>query len=274
MVGANQVITTFALLAMLAFALVQSAKLPACHPQGHAAGTCIDSSKQCCPGGSKFVDGDWCAGHSNSPSVVCCSKENKPNKKTPPPKGKKTPPPKGKKVPPPKGKKTPPPTKGKKTPPPKKTPPTKAPKSKTPPPKTGGWTREDCAKVATSWLHTKPPIMFAERPTTHQYGKSGKGLYRSDCSGFTSACWNVPPPGWTTYVFKFHSVARKSLQRCDALLCRGCYHGIHHVALFWGWAKDGRPVIVEEYNYGHPVSMRAWDNSYFDHFMPIRRIGW
>jgi len=294
--------------------LVTSAKLPACKPTGFTSGQCIDNSKgTCCPEGTTFVDGDFCKGHSNKKGVVCCGRNGKgktPAKKTPakgkktPAKGKKTPA-KGKKTPA-KGKKTP----AKKTP----AKPGAKPKSGTKPkdgakpkdgskskagakpgakpkagakpgakPKAGAkpgkkstlkgpWSREHAFEVVSAWLKAKP--MFAMYPKVKQYISHGKGKYRPDCSGFVSACWNIPPPGSVTSTIKFKKIPRKQLKRGDALLCNGCYNGIHHVALFWGYAKDGRAVVVEEYNYGHPVSMRAWSNSWFLAFMPIRRPGW
>jgi hypothetical protein len=298
--------------------LVTSAKLPACKPTGYDSGKCIDNSKgACCPEGTEFVDGDWCKGHSNEKSIVCCAR----GKGTPKGKGKGKTPAKGKggkgKTPKGKGKKTPAKGKGAKpknpTGKPKKTPtggkgakpkpsgkPTKPGKTpskgkdgkgdgkgkepggkpgKTPSKgkdgkggKKGPWSRADAQEVAHAWLQHKP--MFAMYPKVKQYISRGKGLYRPDCSGFVSACWNIPPPGSVTYTIKFKKISRRALKRGDALLCNGCYNGIHHLALFWGYAKDGRAVVVEEYNYGHPVTMRAWSNSWFLAFMPIRRPGW
>jgi len=226
---------------------VTKGKLPACHPPGHAAGKCIDNSKgTCCPAGTKYVEGDYCPGHSNKATVVCCAKDGS---------GKKTPAKKGKKP----AKK--PAKKGKK--PAKKS-------SK----KTKGWSREDAVTVAKTWLKYKKRTPFAEVPKVKQYITHGKGNYRTDCSGFVSACWNAPPPGFTTYSVKYKKIKRANMIRGDAMLCSLCYRGIHHIALFWGWAKDGRVVVVEEYNYGHTVSMRAWDNSWGQHFSSVRRIGW
>jgi hypothetical protein len=265
--------------------LVTSAKLPACKPTGYTSGQCIDNSKgTCCPQGTEFVDGDFCKGHSNKKNIVCCGRNGKtPAKKpakgkTPAKKPGAKPKPGAKKpVPKPKpGAKPKTPVKSTKKPdakkPGAKKPAAKKPAAKKPAGKKGPWSREDAFGVVSAWLKHKP--MFAMYPKVKQYIKSGKGLYRPDCSGFVSACWNIPPPGSVTSTIKFKRIGRKALKRGDALLCNGCYNGIHHIGLFWGYAKDGRAVIVEEYNYGHPVSMRAWSNSWFMAFMPIRRPGW
>ena len=69
----------------------------------------------------------------------------------------------------------------------------------------------------------------------------GARSYRSDCSGFVSASWNVPPPGAVTQSFPAYAIAESDLQRGDALLMAS-----DHVALFWGWAAPGQPIVVEE----------------------------
>jgi hypothetical protein len=72
------------------------------------------------------------------------------------------------------------------------------------------WNVSDCMNVADAWL--KGRILYNWNPTTKQYVTSGKGLYRSDCSGnfrificvllaifnslgFVSAAWDIAPPG-------------------------------------------------------------------------------
>jgi hypothetical protein len=261
-------------------------KLPACSVAGYAKGRCIDNSVDCCDDkkGEVFVDGDHCKGYSNKPKVVCCAKKGKgagiPKKKdakkkaakkgkTPAKKNSKKPAKKGKSPAGKKAAKKPAKKGGKKAPAGKKG-------AKKPAKKSGkGWQRPDCEKVAAAWLKHKP--MFSFTPRAKQYIKSGKGKYRTDCSGFVSAAWNVAPPGWVTWTFKYKKVARKNLQRCDALLCVGCkYKGqtINHAALFWGWHKDGSPVVVEEYTHGKHIERRKWHNSWATVFKPIRRKEW
>jgi len=226
-----------------------------CSAPGYT-GTCIDSTQKCCPKGTKFVDGDFCPGHSNNPHVVCCGKKSKtaPKKKAP---------------------------------------------HKKKPAKKGGWTRADCERVATAWVKHKVPYSQSLNPKdwARQFVTSGSKRYRKDCSGFLTAAWNGPANnhigGWNTcggsgapcasasfriQGKKIHNV--KDLQRCDALVCRNCCCGIAgHAVLFWGWAKDGSPIIIEEYTYGKPASKRSgfchWDiKTKFNHFEKIRRIGW
>jgi len=226
-------------LAFVAFADSEEieVKLPACHVDGYHVGHCIDNNKVCCDEhhGEVFVDGDHCPGYSQSAHVVCCAK-------------------KGPKVVP------------------KKVPKKKAPKKS---PK--GWSRADCVRVAEAWLAHKGDVYFGYTPKVKQFITYGKGNYRTDCSGFVSAAWDKPPPGWVTWTFQYQSISRRDLKQCDALLCNGCntpYGVIGHVALFWGRARDGRAIMVEEHTHGTSIVMRPWYNSWFDMFKPIRRHGW
>lgn len=55
------------------------------------------------------------------------------------------------------------------------------------------------------------------------------GKYRSDCSGFVSAAWNHPPPGYTTQTMPVQALKSfNDLQPCDAILKRGS-----HIAMFF-----------------------------------------
>lgn len=49
--------------------------------------------------------------------------------------------------------------------------------------------------LATLTSASIPLCSYSWSETTYQYVKSGKGKYRSDCSGFVSATWDVDPPG-------------------------------------------------------------------------------
>jgi len=264
-----------------------------CNAPGYT-GTCIDSTQKCCPKGTKFVDGDYCPGHSDNAHYVCCGKKVKKHKRSlsdeqaPKKKAKKA----AKKAP--KKKKATKKTAKKKTSKKggKKSAKKKAPKKKSgkKPSKNGsskGWTRADCERVATSWVKHKVPYSQSLSPSAwvRQFVTSGSKKYRKDCSGFVTAAWNGPANngigGWNTNTIKFKRIHNvKDLQRCDALLCRQCCCGIYgHVVLFWGWAKDGSPVIIEEYTTGKPASKRSgfrvWDiKTKFNKFMKIRRIGW
>jgi len=66
------------------------------------------------------------------------------------------------------------------------------------------------------------------------------------------------------------------------------------LALFWGWAEDGRPIVIEvqsptdvvagpslshciilqEYDYGHPVEKRTWNYNWFNYFTLLRNKKW
>jgi hypothetical protein len=154
--------------------------------------------------------------------------------------------------------------------------PGKKPGNKPAPPKSEkGWQRSDCEAVAAAWLKAKP--MFSLHARAKQFITHGKGLYRTDCSGFVSAAWNVAPPGWVTRGWHGKRIAYKNLQRCDMLLCNQCrYQGrlIGHAALFWGWHKDGRPIMVEEYKTGRHIEQRPWYASWAQIFTPYRRNEW
>jgi len=142
-----------------------------------------------------------------------------------------------------------------------------------PPKPSKGWGRDDCEVVAKAWLKKK--VMYSWTPRVKQYVSHGKGPYRPDCSGFVSATWDIAPPGSVTWTIKYKTVGQaKDMQRCDALLCEGCIPGMHHLALFWGWAKDGRPIMIEEFDFGHPIVKRPWNYNYWNKFKRIRRIGW
>jgi hypothetical protein len=132
----------------------------------------------------------------------------------------------------------------------------------------GGWNRAKCEQVIESWLKHK--IIYQQRPTTKQFVTSGKGLFRSDCSGFVSAAWNLAPPGLTTYSFiNWPKFKHYNLQRCDGLVRQG------HVALFWDWDKYGQAIVIEEYNWNLPATKRVWDNfKLMLDFKPIKPRGW
>jgi len=131
------------------------------------------------------------------------------------------------------------------------------------------WTRDDCLKVAAAWEAGNVPYSQSTRYNTKQYVSSGKGPYRSDCSGFVSAAWDLAPPGATTRTLPHQSISAGELIRCDALL-----DASHHVALFWGWAdaSQTRPIVVEEYSTGHFCEQRTWSS--LRGFKPVRRNGW
>jgi len=159
----------------------------------------------------------------------------------------------------------------------------------------GNWTREECMKVAKAWHNNK--IRYSWSPTTKQHVKFGKGLYRSDCSGFVTAAWNFDPPGAVVDTMPGYNIDAKELKTCDALKHEGT-GGNGHVALFVEW-KGNNPVVVEEcghtseccegeatcpgkcgsaskcdeYCPGCPIQWREWSDG-LRGFQPIRRKGW
>ena len=72
--------------------------------------------------------------------------------------------------------------------------------------------------------------------------------YRSDCSGFVSWSWGLPPPGHTTSTLAPYEtdvsdlVSVKDLQPGDAL------NSGHHVMLFGGWTDQaaGKATVLQE----------------------------
>jgi len=131
------------------------------------------------------------------------------------------------------------------------------------------WTRDDCVKVAQTWEAGNVPYSQSTKYNTKQYVTTGKGPYRSDCSGFVSAAWDLSTPGFTTRDIPHQTISSGQLIRCDALL-----NAAHHIALFWGWAdaQKTRPIVVEEYSTGHFCEQRTWSS--LRGFVPVRRNGW
>jgi len=135
---------------------------------------------------------------------------------------------------------------------------------------TYAWNRADCQKVALAWKAGNVPYSQSTRYNTKQYVSSGKGPYRSDCSGFVSCAWDLTPPGATTSTIAHQKISSGSLVRCDALL-----KASQHVALFWGWADAAKtkPIVIEEYSTGHFCEERTWTNG-LRGYTPVRRNGW
>lgn len=70
------------------------------------------------------------------------------------------------------------------------------------------------------------------------YDQSGRFEgYRTDCSGYVSACWQLSQPGPTTsqMLSYSHEITKSQLQPGDALLCPGT-----HIVLFGGWTDAGQ----------------------------------
>lgn len=58
--------------------------------------------------------------------------------------------------------------------------------------------RDEVMERAWAWVEDAP--IYSQTPW-YTDPTSGTCCYRSDCSGFVSAVWDLPPPGHTTYSF-------------------------------------------------------------------------
>jgi len=105
------------------------------------------------------------------------------------------------------------------------------------------------------------------------------GPYRTDCSGFVSMVWELPPPGHTTYSFAggpwdagvSHVIGRDELLAGDAMNFPGDPNaGTGHVVLFAGWRNDEhtRYCSIEESTTGTPA--RVLERFVDPAFLPIR----
>ncbi|MET9468597.1 hypothetical protein ABZY44_28170 [Streptomyces sp. NPDC006544] len=85
------------------------------------------------------------------------------------------------------------------------------------------------------------------------------GCYRPDCSGFVSMAWHLGSSltTWDLWNVTF-DIPAGDLQPGDALLRDS--GGTDHVALFVRWADEShtRPVVREEYDFGHVAEERVW----------------
>ncbi|MEE1751190.1 hypothetical protein, partial [Streptomyces sp. SP18CS02] len=106
---------------------------------------------------------------------------------------------------------------------------------------------------AASWI--------AERVPYSQSGCHANqfGCYRPDCSGYVSMAWhlNSSLTTWDLWNVTF-DIPAGDLQPGDALLRDS--GGTDHVALFVRWADPARtrPVVREEYDFGHVAEERVW----------------
>ncbi|MFE2306027.1 hypothetical protein, partial [Streptomyces sp. NPDC059411] len=110
------------------------------------------------------------------------------------------------------------------------------------------------------------------------------GCYRPDCSGFVSMAWhlNTSLTTWDLWNVTF-DIPAGDLQPGDALLRDS--GGTDHVALFVRWADAARtkPVVREEYDFGHVAEERVWSDGLrgfsprrynrLDDLMPYGSIG-
>ncbi|MFE6666906.1 hypothetical protein ACFVFH_25485 [Streptomyces sp. NPDC057697] len=113
--------------------------------------------------------------------------------------------------------------------------------------------RGEAMDRAWSWI--------AERVPYSQSGchENRFGCYRPDCSGYVSMAWNLGTSltTWGLWDVTF-DIPAGDLQPGDALLRDS--GGTDHVALFLRWADPAhtRPVVREEYDFGHVAEERVW----------------
>ncbi|MEV6938083.1 hypothetical protein AB0N19_27530, partial [Streptomyces sp. NPDC051132] len=85
------------------------------------------------------------------------------------------------------------------------------------------------------------------------------GCYRPDCSGYVSMAWHLSSSltTWSLWNVTF-DIPADDLQPGDALLRDS--GGVDHVALFVRWADAAhtRPVVREEYDFGHVAEESVW----------------
>ncbi|WP_156081320.1 hypothetical protein [Amycolatopsis vancoresmycina] len=113
--------------------------------------------------------------------------------------------------------------------------------------------RSEVRERGQSWLDDHVPYSQSAYHT-NQYGS-----YRQDCSGFVSMAWNLERSENTQSLLPLMTdIDRSDLKFGDALWRTG------HIALFVGWNDEARtrPVVWEEYDYGHFAEQRVWSASY------------
>ncbi|TGG87129.1 VCBS repeat-containing protein [Streptomyces albus] len=129
----------------------------------------------------------------------------------------------------------------------------------------GPITRSEMRQRAKSWIDERVPYDQASFHT-NQYGR-----YRQDCSGYVSMAWHLGS-SYTTRSLPdvMNTIARSELRFGDALWRVDSKVG--HVALFVRWADAAhtRPVVWEEYDYGHVAEERTWTAAYAGTFTPKR----
>lgn len=121
--------------------------------------------------------------------------------------------------------------------------------------------RNDILTRGRSWLNDRVPY------SQSAYHKNQFGSYRQDCSGFVSMAWGLGSSltTWTLWNVS-NTINASALQPGDALLKDA--GGTDHVALFVRWAGPNRPVVWEEYDYGHFAEERTWES--LRGFTPVR----
>lgn len=84
--------------------------------------------------------------------------------------------------------------------------------------------------------------------------------YRSDCSGFVSWSWGLPPPGRITSTLAPYDTTESEVVPVADLQPGDALNNSEHVMLFGGWAdeKAGKATILEESTCGTDASERVF----------------
>ena len=139
--------------------------------------------------------------------------------------------------------------------------------------------RDEVMARAWAWVEDAP--LYSQTPW-YTDPTSGTCCYRSDCSGFVSAVWDLPPPGHTTYSFAggpwddgvSYVIDGSELRPGDALNAPGDpAAGTGHVMLYVsGDYYSGYVEVIEEYSWGVPVTHHwVWIDP--ADYLPIRYVG-
>ena len=80
--------------------------------------------------------------------------------------------------------------------------------------------------------------------------------YRSDCSGFVSWSWGLPPPGRTTKTLAPNDMAVSVVISVDDLAAGDALNSSEHVMLFGGWVDHakGTALVLQESHCGTTAS--------------------
>jgi len=147
------------------------------------------------------------------------------------------------------------------------------------PAKLNALTRCEVLDAAQRWVDAG--VMYSwdawyTDPTT------GWCCYRTDCSGFVSAVWRLPPPGHTTYSFAggpwddgvSYVIDASELQPGDALNYPGDPNqGTGHIVLYVsGDFRSGWVEVYEESSHGNPA-LHRWRSINPSTYLPIRLVG-
>jgi hypothetical protein len=124
-------------------------------------------------------------------------------------------------------------------------------------------TRAEIIANAQAWVNQKVPYSQTPQP---QYGG-----YRTDCSGYVSYAWGLPPPGYITETLPqvASPITKAELLPGDIMLLT-----TEHTCIFDAWTDSTQTSFVEyaEHTFGQDASRDTQLYSYFSNsgFVPYR----